>query len=289
MCRWADDTFVQLTVGDKGRLFHVYKRPLCNASEVFDAAFNGEFREKSSGSIHLVEDTAETVDLFLTWLYQGELDFCDSLDEDDMQQNYRSLIDLYMFADKYGVKQLEYYIVKLLMDMMEEFNGSPLNIYGCPDVATVEYVYANTTQRSSIRTCVATHLVSAIIVCSPTEKEDTWEKIRNIPDLAVDMAMVMASRIETETRNRTDPLSSEYQRREHAAHVDHVRAAGLPTVNPFGNIRYGSNHRLPAQHPSCQGANCVCQNTVSSSRPGPAMSRPQLPLPHLPYYSSRLP
>ncbi|KAL8714754.1 MAG: hypothetical protein Q9220_001267 [cf. Caloplaca sp. 1 TL-2023] len=187
---------VKLTAGDKKHVFYAHKRRLCAVSWAFDDAFN-KSTEKKCDSMTLVEESAETIDHFLTWVYERKIHPGPWLDKSGMQHYYRLLVDLHAFAGKHDVEQLEYDVVKQLETKLAISGASASNIDYGPDVGTIEYIYAKTTPRSDMRTCVAAHMVSTTPI-SKLKEEDFWSKFRHIPDLAEDIATAMAAKYEAE-------------------------------------------------------------------------------------------
>lgn len=61
---------VVFIVGPEAKHYHVYKNFACYWSPVFDAAFNGNFKEGESQTYDLPDVRIEVFELFLQWIYQ---------------------------------------------------------------------------------------------------------------------------------------------------------------------------------------------------------------------------
>ncbi|KAF3048987.1 hypothetical protein E8E11_009621 [Didymella keratinophila] len=69
------DMIIQVIVGkDAPRTFQVHKGLLCYFSEYFARAFNNKnWQESEDGVVRLVDDDAQTFQLFYNWLYTGHI------------------------------------------------------------------------------------------------------------------------------------------------------------------------------------------------------------------------
>ncbi|MCJ1293941.1 hypothetical protein MMC34_005498 [Xylographa carneopallida] len=55
-CKLIDDTIVTVIVGEQKRLFKIHKNLFCSASEFFNAALDGKFKEAEEREINLAEE-----------------------------------------------------------------------------------------------------------------------------------------------------------------------------------------------------------------------------------------
>ena len=64
---------VTLYVGPDRKKLIVHKKLLCDSSDYFAAAFEGNFKEASEGVIEMIDDDVEAVGCFLEYLYRGRV------------------------------------------------------------------------------------------------------------------------------------------------------------------------------------------------------------------------
>jgi len=104
---------VTLLLGKAKVPFHVHLKTLCDASPVFNAAFNGGFSENSKRSMKLPEDDPEVFERLVEWLYCKVFDLPHFVRKarDDAQIIYMHLARLYVAADKYGIIGLKNEVV----------------------------------------------------------------------------------------------------------------------------------------------------------------------------------
>ena len=95
-----EDSDVVLVVEDKE--FHVHRCILSEQSPVFDAMFNGSFKDSTQEKIELKNDKHEAMLLFLQLLYPGNMPN-ENGKELINNENVLSIVEL---ADKYGVKNI---------------------------------------------------------------------------------------------------------------------------------------------------------------------------------------
>ncbi|KAI9880817.1 MAG: hypothetical protein M1830_000253 [Pleopsidium flavum] len=97
---------ITVSVGGNTGEFHrfgVQKNLVCHYSTFFRAACLGQFREAESGGVKLPNESAETFDLFVHWLYTQKLD--SSLSE-SLLTFLTAFIELYILAEKMQVPAL---------------------------------------------------------------------------------------------------------------------------------------------------------------------------------------
>lgn len=148
---------VLIKVGSQQECFNVHKDILCGRSGYFRNAFWGGFREMDEGCTSLPSTSPTVFKLFLDWLYWNKLpqptrsedvkDF-DSASEsilffeddetaagDEMEDAAltefatEQLVELYLFADLYQIKQLRVRSLRVLMDNLASTEGMLLRYY----------------------------------------------------------------------------------------------------------------------------------------------------------------
>ena len=106
---------VVLVVEDKE--FHVHRWMLSMQSPVFDAMFNGSFKDSTQEKIELKDDKHEAMLLFLQLLYPANM-----LDEDygKVDINNENVLSIAELADKYGAKNVIKQCLKEVDDLKPE-------------------------------------------------------------------------------------------------------------------------------------------------------------------------
>ncbi|KAL8868402.1 MAG: hypothetical protein Q9198_008190 [Flavoplaca austrocitrina] len=64
---------VNVGSGEDAESWIIHKRLLAHHSPFFAAAFNGNFAESATNTVSLVEDDPDAFELFVQWLYSGQL------------------------------------------------------------------------------------------------------------------------------------------------------------------------------------------------------------------------
>lgn len=108
VCQWL--TRIQSPVpilrvrGRRPKQPTLHKGMISRYSKYFRAAFNGSFKEASSGVVSLPEEYPETFDIVHTWLKANEL--TQSEDGEDIDCTSLQLVNVFIFADKYDMPEL---------------------------------------------------------------------------------------------------------------------------------------------------------------------------------------
>ena len=122
---------VVLEVGPAKKQFSVHKAIIMEVSSFFRAALCGSFNEAKTGIVRLPEDSMETVQSFVHWLYAQTVLFAD--DDGDLSHTpwldiveadavvgtrprVKKLLDLYVWADAKGAPRLQNDIVNQLVE-----------------------------------------------------------------------------------------------------------------------------------------------------------------------------
>lgn len=165
---------VQLFAGSDRKPFQVHKKLICSASKFFDKASNGRFVEASSNQMELPEDTADTVAMFVAWLYKGGL--CINLDFCGAKAGTTDLINLYIFADAKHCNPLK----NEVMDMLQ--NG--LNIeYLILTPEHIKHVFENTCAGSDAilrRFCIV--MIAFSLANNQFDVEKVGHLFKSFPD-----------------------------------------------------------------------------------------------------------
>lgn len=182
-----------LKVGPKKTRFDVHKRQLCETSPFFEAAFNGNFREKA-GTMNLVEDDVQAFEHFVRWVYERDMDILLEGDKDHLLARMRELIEVYVLADKYDIPALKNHIIQILFDAVKHGSDKKLHGLRLPLLEDVQYIYANTARGSTLR--------KFVIACFTWFVQFEWyltapvsDWLGNNPEIAADLAIQFAFRL----------------------------------------------------------------------------------------------
>ena len=93
---------VDVFVGPKRKTFRLHEGLLCDRSEYFRATFHGEFVEAKSKELYLPEDNDASFELFVNWLYGGDLRIKQPTKDDDLT----AFFGLLALAEKILVEHL---------------------------------------------------------------------------------------------------------------------------------------------------------------------------------------
>ena len=129
---------VDVIVGAEGRKFHLHRDLLCDRSDFFQAAFRGHFKEAEIKSLTLPEDSIESFELLVGWLYGAPLVSIPSNDE------FPAYLGLIILARKLCLEHLQ----NETMDHVLRYYRTSL-----PSLAAdiIRFVYENTSVGDPLR------------------------------------------------------------------------------------------------------------------------------------------
>jgi hypothetical protein len=149
--RSLGEDIVILYVGAKRKKYQVHKKLLCDRSSFFQNAFSSDsnFKEATEGIMYLPEDDPATFDRIINWLYRDQLPVCvERVEGRHPISFHRSLIDMFLFAEKYCINVL----ANRAMDQMQDVHLKE-NII--PNIEDIKHVYYNSHEKSKLRLYVA--------------------------------------------------------------------------------------------------------------------------------------
>ncbi|KAL8919166.1 MAG: hypothetical protein Q9208_006926 [Pyrenodesmia sp. 3 TL-2023] len=191
--RYGNNPIVVLKVGPKKTRFDVHKRQLCEASPFFEAAFNGNFREKA-GTMNLVEDDVHAFEHFVRWVYERDMDIPLEGDKDHLMVRMRELIEVYLLADKYDIPALKNHIIQILFNAVKYGGDKKLHVLRIPSLEDVQYIYANTARGSTLQRFVIECMTWFVpFEMYLTEFVVNW--LDRNPEIAADLATKFAFRL----------------------------------------------------------------------------------------------
>ena len=99
---------VKILVGAWKTEFWAHADRLITASRFFKAALTGKFKEAQRQEVELPEEDAETFDVFIKWLYQGDLILpSPKIRIEDTEAKLETLAKLYVLGDKLDIRRLK--------------------------------------------------------------------------------------------------------------------------------------------------------------------------------------
>ena len=189
--------FITLHVGKDNTIFHVHEDTLFQASSVFKTAFNSNFREASQRTMTLPDDDAKLFGVFDECLYTQTfcLDLvCPMETHRDMQAGYTQAARLFVLADKYDAEMIK---ISIYRDFFRNARSSIRNDSApLPNKDVVSFIYTHTDRRAPFRRILTDWFVWS--------EKSNWgfknasmprmDWMYDVPDLGVDLAMVLGSR-----------------------------------------------------------------------------------------------
>lgn len=139
--RVLGNELVTITIGKEKQKFTLHKRLLCESVEYFRAAFSaGGFRESQNSSMDMPEDNPEAFELFIHWLYRGEVRRATKLTDIDQ------FLQLYIFAEKLCLNELANNTMDAIQMISDDLNEFPQ----C-SLEQLDGVWRNTSSTSPLR------------------------------------------------------------------------------------------------------------------------------------------
>ena len=157
----------------------------------------------------LPEDDESTFDLFVEWLYHQQYHLPPLLKADvKCKDRYMQAFQLYVLADKYGVRRLKSLIVSQIYTAIKKDRNSP----ACTSIL---YAYKNTSQNSTLRNLIAGSLAS---VCSfnPNwlEQKSSQKFLRGHADITTDVLVSLAKHMQIQGSPFDGEMPEDYKEKE---------------------------------------------------------------------------
>ncbi|KAF4635212.1 hypothetical protein G7Y89_g2884 [Cudoniella acicularis] len=111
---------VNIYVEPKYKNFPIHKKILCDRSEHFSKAFNGDFKEGLEQTMRLPKESPNTFEDFITWLYRGNLPSWTS-----KKRNYVPLYRCFFLAEKLRIDCLCNVVIGKIQDIQKERAEKP--------------------------------------------------------------------------------------------------------------------------------------------------------------------
>ncbi|PMD39649.1 hypothetical protein L207DRAFT_583511 [Hyaloscypha variabilis F] len=174
---------VTIHVGPKRKPFTLHKKLICDRSEFFAKAFNGQFQE-AEVVMYLVEEDTVAFDSFISYLYQDRLPQFSSTTKCTANEfPEQKLYPLFFLAEKVCCNEL----ANKVMDAIQDFG---LLNEVIPGNESTTMIYENTHEESKLRSyCILMGLYNWIKSMENDDKdcvESTAHLARALPDFAGD-------------------------------------------------------------------------------------------------------
>ncbi|CAO2658101.1 Nn.00g073610.m01.CDS01 [Neocucurbitaria sp. VM-36] len=136
------DRMMTINVGKSPSVttFEIHRGLLCFYSSYFKKLLDGPFKEGGSSSYNIPDGTADTFQMFFSWLYTGTV--METAGVKDVDLEYMQIIDLYVFADFLMVQELKNRALELFFSSYRKWS---------PHINCTDVIYENTTKNSLLR------------------------------------------------------------------------------------------------------------------------------------------
>lgn len=186
--RTLGSEIVTIYVGPDRKAFTIHKKPLCDKSEYFNAAFNSGFQEGSTNEMHLPEDTPTEFTNLVNYIYQDRLP---AFPTDEYTPDFKGsqgftkyqLYPLFFFAEKLCINGLANRVIDTIQDIHLKYNRVLSS-------ARILAIYRATHENSKFRLYSMLSLVRRSITAHDSESwcEKMVPLFTEIPDIAFDFA-----------------------------------------------------------------------------------------------------
>lgn len=134
---------VDLLVGPEKKLYRVHKTLLCNKAPYFEKMFKNEWQEASSNTATFPEDTVESFDLLLGWIYSAPMPPLKTKPGPVRVQSWNFVL-FFALASKLCLPRL----MDRLMDIGRSYHQEENLMY---DLPSVQLIYKVCPENSTLR------------------------------------------------------------------------------------------------------------------------------------------
>ncbi|KAF7918331.1 hypothetical protein BELL_0018g00100 [Botrytis elliptica] len=138
----AGTQMVDLFIGPTKKLIRVHKGILCKKVPYFDKMFNGPGVESANNSATFPDDTFESFDLLIGWVYSGSISQLSN--EEDLERFTDSCHSLYLICEKLCLSEL-------MDEIMDRLRDSQRVYYQLITLDRIEKVYKESQKGSGYR------------------------------------------------------------------------------------------------------------------------------------------
>ena len=205
--RFVEVETVALIVGPERLHVTVHKDLLCKETAYFKKVFASGFKEGEDKTISMPEDDPDIVDIFLKWLYGDEqattfmamFDSIDMCGADFDDKDFLEVLELFFFADKYGVKRLNDHLIDC-------FYNCSINTFYHPTIEQYKMVFEKTPAQSGLRRLFIDWGIQ-VEGLNWLQDARTREWMKGDLDIAVDFIIAMSKRIKSLDKIKSKSLS----------------------------------------------------------------------------------
>ncbi|KAL9066958.1 MAG: hypothetical protein Q9161_007202 [Pseudevernia consocians] len=104
IAQYMNDDMVDIYVGTSRRKFRLHRDLLCERSEFFEAALEGHFKEAEAQELTLPEDSVESFERLVCWLYGAPLM---SMPLEPSEDDFSANVNLFILAKKLCLEHLQ--------------------------------------------------------------------------------------------------------------------------------------------------------------------------------------
>lgn len=161
---------VDLYVGPDQELYRIHKQALCSRIPYFSSMFSSSssFREAVEATARFPEDTPESFDILLEWVYQGRLRKLASINEEG-KRNYDPYA-LYILLDKLRLPALMDHLADMIVEHHRAINKSV-------SPRTIAKIYQNTSPNCPLRKYCLQRLYNSIAHPHPGQEYNPRWKV----------------------------------------------------------------------------------------------------------------
>jgi BTB/POZ domain len=166
---------VKIEVGPEKRIFIIHQKLLSEKATVFDKMFNGSFKEATEQSASLPADDIESFQIFVEWLYRGEITA-------NTHEEGKGWLTLYHFASKYIIQELA---DRALTAYIQALGNDDL-----PSIAELGHQYGLASEGSKLRQFVVNAATYALVHYTDGgawDIDDFVDQFRQYPQFQVDV------------------------------------------------------------------------------------------------------
>ena len=175
----------------------VHKDALCEASPVFQSAFNMKFRRSQDQHLDLPEVDAEIFESFVGWLYERKI-FLQGKIEKLSGPKDKHILRVFAFGEKYNIQALKNEIISQLHAIMAHGQNDAIG------TDTIRYVCKEVGEESGLRRL----LIDWLTWRTPSafyQKLDMTRIVKAYPAFGVDLIMAFSHK---DDKPRRDPFTA---------------------------------------------------------------------------------
>ncbi|KAE8449972.1 hypothetical protein EG329_007111 [Mollisiaceae sp. DMI_Dod_QoI] len=163
---------VDIFVGPQQKHFKVHKKLLCKKVPYFHKMFLGGFKEAIEHTARLPDDDPDVFDLFLDWLYRGDLHPADMSKQPPASSPVPKLIELYGFAEKICMNDLIDYTMTSIITRSRHDKVMPR-------LSSIKLAYQVTSPGSPLRSWISRCYLYSLLNGSTTTHAATLDGFSN--------------------------------------------------------------------------------------------------------------